>query len=181
MKNLILENDCEQDIPKELQEILKHKFKEGREIWSQFKSAYWPENRKTTLERLLRLTEEDNLVCQTVFVDWQQLEILAEVLYGFMQKGKKINFYLMVTPGLNYHIKKYLNACESNITPNTKKYDDNPKLRKEFKSEMNTKVLEVLDYHNIYDMSRFCQYEDGFEEGCTKVTSDTVKNFNEEW
>jgi hypothetical protein len=177
MKNLVLENDCEIDIPEELQEILKFKFKEGRELWTQFKCAYWPENRKETLKRLSELTPEDNLICQTVFVDWQQLEILTNVLYDFKKLKKKINFYIHVAPGLNYHIKEYLDDYKSDICPDTEEYNDSPKLRDKFKKSMNKKMLSVLDYHNVYDLHRRCKYEEHFDEYCTRVTSETIKNF----
>jgi predicted ester cyclase len=151
MKNLILENDCMQDIPKTLQRILETKFTENREYWVQFSSSYWPENRDKTFERFKTLEEGDNVVCATVFDGWQQLEIMALILASC---PKRINFYILVYD-LQGQIEEYLSVSESDITPNTAKYNDSWELRRKFKEDMNNLVKLILKIHNIYQLSRY--------------------------
>jgi hypothetical protein len=160
MKNLILENDCEQDIPEELMELIENEsiFSDGQEFWTQFKESFWPENREETMRRFMELNEDDNVLCQTVFVDWMQLELVVELLCKLKSIGKKINFHILVYPSLEEQIKEYLDEYESDITPDTDEYDDSPSLRTQFKKEMNQKLLEAIEYHNIYDLIELYHY-----------------------
>lgn len=153
------------DIPRSLQFILEKKFKENREYWTYFKEAFWPENRKDTIERLSKLTPSDNLICQTVFDGFLQLELIIELLHSFIKKDIKINFYILVGPNLVYNLEEYYEDNESRLCPENATWDD----QKKFKKKMNEKLLEVLDYHNIYDMKREAAY--GEKTGLTKITS----------
>ena len=151
MKNLILENDCMQDIPKSLQRILETKFLENREYWTQFSSSYWPEKREVTCKRFEALEEGDNIICATVFDGWQQLEIMALIL---AKCPKRINFYILIYD-LQEQIEEYLEARESDITPNTDKYNDSWELRKQYKEQMNSLVKLILKIHNVYQLSKY--------------------------
>jgi hypothetical protein len=143
------------DIPEELIRWLDRNGVENRELWTHFKQSFWPENRKATLERFAAITPEDNVYCATVFDGWMQLELMIEMLHGFIAKGKKINFHVMVAPDLHHHIKEYLEEYESELTPDTDEYDNDYKLRREFKNEMNKKLFEVIKFHNICDLERY--------------------------
>lgn len=67
--------------------------------------------------------------------------------------GKKINFYIVI-PDLKENIQDYFDEYESELTPNTEKYNDSPSLRREFKKQMDQKMIEALDYHSIYNLYR---------------------------
>ena len=152
MRNLILENDCEQDIPEELNWVLEKKFKEGREYWTQFKTAFYPENRQETIDKFLALKPEDNVICQTVFNGWLQLELVIDLLFLLKEKDVRINFYILTYPSLEEKLNEYLEAYESEIAPNTEKFNENPKLRRVFKEKMDGRLKESLEYHNVYDI-----------------------------
>ena len=100
MKNLILENDNEQDgIPKRLQSILdKGMFAEDQEFWFGFKIAFYPENRESTMKRFMTLEDGGNIICQTVFLGWMQLELVIKLLIKLKEAGKKVNFHILVPP-----------------------------------------------------------------------------------
>lgn len=154
MKNLVIENDCKQDIPRQLIRLLENepRFKDGQEFWTQFKESFWPKNREETMKRFMELTEDDNVLCQTVFVDWMQLELVAELLCKLKSIGKKINFHILVYPSLEEQVKEYLGEYESDIAPDTEEYNDSYALREQFKKEMNQKLLDAIEYHNVYDL-----------------------------
>ena len=152
-KNLILENWCEIDIPRELQRVLKDKFTENREIWTQFQTAFYPENREETKRRFAELETGDNIVCQTVFDGFMQLELMASLL-----------MLSQIKPGLNiwiYHyslqeeIERYFGKLESELTPNSDEFNDSPEKRKEFKKNMNFLVEQALKKHNVYQLSKY--------------------------
>jgi len=170
IENLILENDCEIDIPDTMQEILKHSFLENRHIWTQFKEMYWPKNRTESMEVFFNLPAGANIVTQTVFVDWQQLEIMVLVLEQMMDKNIPINLYVLIEGvGLIEKIKKYLSDYESDICPDTDEYNFSPKKREKFKQDMNKKLLKVIRFHKVYDMSRICAYKEYFQQGIKRV------------
>lgn len=154
MKNLIIENWCEQDIPRELQKEMQTKFIENREIWTQFQSSYHPKNREATIERFKALQTGDNIVCQTVFEDFQQLEIMAMILMrDDIQPG--LNFYIYIHGILDEQIQEYLDKYESDCTPLTDEYNDSPKLRREFKLKMDRLVKQTLEKHNIINATKY--------------------------
>jgi hypothetical protein len=154
MKNLILENDNEFDgIPDKLSSILETQFLENREFWFSFRTAFYPKEREETMKRFASLESGDNIICQTVFDGWMQLELVVELLIKLKEMGKKINFYIVI-PDLKENIQDYFDEYESELTPNTEEYNDSPSLRKEFKKQMDQKMVEVLDYHSIYNLYR---------------------------
>lgn len=154
MKNLILENDNEQDgIPTRLSWVLENRFLEDREFWFSFNTAFWPENREESVNRFMSLEDDGNIICQTVFDRWMQLELVVELLLKLKSVGKKINFHIHV-PDLKEDMQDYLNESESELTPDTDEYNDSHSLRIEFKRGMDKKLIEVMDYHNIYNLRK---------------------------
>lgn len=154
MKNLILENDNEFDgIPDRLKYILEDQFLENREFWFSFRTAFWPKEREETMKRFASLESGDNIICQTVFDGWMQLELVVELLLKLKVMDKKINFYIVI-PDLHENIQDYFDEYESELTPNTEEYNDSPKLRREFKKQMDQKMVDVLEYHSIYNLYR---------------------------
>lgn len=161
MKNLILENHGEIDLPEEIKDILEEgMFAEDREYWYWFFDAFYPENRENTMKRFMSLEEGGNIVCQTVFDGWMQLELVVELLVKLKELNKKVNFHIFVYSGLGSEIQEYLDEYESELVPNTEEYNDDWKLRREFKQGMNEKLREVLEYHNIYDLSNLYHYDE---------------------
>lgn len=152
MKNLILENWGMQDIPKGLQRILETDFTENREYWTQFQKSWYPENREVTTQRFVDLETGDNIICETVFEDWQQLELISLLL---MQSKIKegLNIYIKISNGLQWQIQEYFDESHSDIEDNY--YDKTPEQRMSFKNDMNKVVLGVLVKHNVYDLNRY--------------------------
>ncbi len=152
MKNLVLNNHHPQDQDKRFAKFLETHFTENQEIWDHFEDAFWAENEKETIKRFSSLKTGDNILCHTVFVDYQQLELMILLLYGFVEKGIKINVYISC-----YQLVEELNDCfneyESSICPDTKEYDDDYELRRKFKKDINEKMLKSLDFHNIYELN----------------------------
>lgn len=171
--NLIIENDrC---VPEELETILEYQFKDDRQYWYWFRESFYPENRKSTKERFFSMKNNDNLICQTVFVDFIQLELMFNMLILMMNENIRINVYVFVPPTLQEQLFRYIKKYESEITPNTKEYDDSPKLRKEFKDSMNSSLRIALSYHNVYDMTSIeaefnCDDDIKFWENCPRIT-----------
>lgn len=180
--NLILENHHKQDIPEKMQKKLETRFIENRELWLHFHEAFWPENKGESLKRFLSLTTGSNIVAQTVFVDFGQLELMAETLLLLKEKKIKINVYLSCG-GLHRQIIKYLEKNESDITPNSEEYDNSYELREAFKKEMNKKVYIAISYHKIYDMDYWDYDENGkiidiIDKRVTRKSLKTHKKFH---
>lgn len=154
MKNLVLNNYHEIDMEKSLRKFLTTNFTENQEIWCHFQTAFWPENRKETKKRFFALESNDNVICRTVFLTWQQLELMILLLSELKKKKIKLNVYISY-PDLAENLSKYYNDYESSICPNTKKYDDDPELREQFKKNMNKVFFDMLEYHNVYELSTY--------------------------
>lgn len=152
MKNLVLNNFTQHEMDEELKSILEKKFIENREIWYQFQTGFYPENREATIARFLQLEKGDNIVCQTTFLDYQQLELIAILLTdGKMPAG--LNIYIC-RPDLKEDLQEYFDKLESDITPESDKYNDSPPLRRAFKETMNNIVKATLVKHNVFHLSR---------------------------
>src|ERR1035438_4779803 len=156
MKAIVLENGFERDVPEQLMEHLK----ENKISWELFdmREKFWPKNRKATFEFFSNLPKGQLIFCQTVFVEFQQLELMIELLHKLKDK----NFTIKMVHGcLAESLLRFYDQTESSITPSElnkelekdltnkqakvifKKIDD-------FKKEINKKFLEVSDSHNIY-------------------------------
>lgn len=158
MKSLILMNNHEIDTEKDFLDLIKEQFP-GAIYWPHFQEAFWPENKKETLGRFSKLKTGDNLACHHTFVDFQQLELMANLLHAAMWDETKLNVYIM-HPALDKKIGEYLRKEESDIAPDMQVFHAYPNLRKSFKVAMNRIVREVMKYHNIYQLSK---YKDHFK------------------
>lgn len=160
MKNLILENYQSIDIPEELQRRLKVDFLEDRYLWTSFYEAFWPENRAATRSKFDELEDGGNIVAHHTVVDYQQIELMTVLLRSMYNngKGKKFNVYIM-NPSLIDILNKYLDKYESDITPGTKEYDDNPDLRAAYKELMNEYLIEMVEKTNLYRLGRGQNYD----------------------
>lgn len=147
MKNLVILNYNEFD--EQLLGVLKDQFTVNREVWNFFHEAFWPENREKSVERFYSLSNGDNIICQTVFDGFQQLELVAAVLIKLMTQEKKINFYV-INPDLKTRILEYLYQNRSDIEDSDISYEES----KRFKNEMNNMVCIALNYHNVYNLKR---------------------------
>lgn len=175
VKNLVLNNYHLMDMEKEFKDFLKKNFTENQEIWAHFQEAFWPENRKETINKFLSLKTDDNVLCRTVFDGYQQLELMVNLLSELKKQKIKLNVYIS-NPCLVKNFKDYLDKYESDITPNTQEYDDDPDLREKFKLDMNKKFLDVLSYHKIYELREFLG---GYrKEYITKITKAMLKTKN---
>lgn len=155
MKNLIIEDDHEiNGLPIRLKHILESRFKDNREVWYDFGRSYYPDNREETLSRFFSLTTGDNIVCQTVFVDFQQLEIMIDILVDMKEKYDiSVNFYIHCYD-LKEEFKRYISMMEAEFTPNTDEYNDSPNLRRQYKLDLDMKFEYVIKNHNIYELHR---------------------------
>jgi len=155
-KAIILENGFERDIPEELIGYL-----DNRKIsWQHYdmREKFWPTNRAETIDFFSSLPEGQLLVCHTVFEDFQQLELMIELLYKLKHK----KFTLKIMHGcLAEDLLKFYEEKESSITPRELEEELEGDLSDKqvnlayqkiykFKKEINTKFLEVLSSHNIY-------------------------------
>lgn len=149
MKNLVLNNyswkyEAEDDFKK----YVFDRFGSEKEIWEHFQNSYWPQNREETLNRFFSLKSGDNIITAHTFVDFQQLEIMVEILTDKrMSKGLNIHIW---NPSLEENIQEFFDKHESSITPNTQEYNDSCQLREEFKQQMNEKVKQCFEIHNVY-------------------------------
>jgi hypothetical protein len=157
MKTLVIENWQMQDIPDELQDILdKGKVYLGElDYWTSFYKAFWPENRKETYKRFLSLENGDNIIAQTVFEDFQQLELMSMLLNKLTEeKDIRLNVYIVFL-SLKDELNTFFEKAQSSITPQTPEYDDSYELRLEYKRSMNREVLNAIRNHNLYSYSRY--------------------------
>lgn len=175
MRTLIIENQHEIDIPEELQRLMGVAFKEGRELWCHFHEAFWPENRKETLGRLMQLKTNDVIVCQHVFDGYQQLELMSEVLNKLTELGEKIDVYI-VHPTLDEELNDFLDKYESSITPDTEEYDDDPDLRQAFKKSQNDKVISAVKNHRIFGVCRGWVFKISYSKSKKKFSKRKLHN-----
>ena len=152
---LVLENGFPIDVPKDL---IKHLGIRGINEWEHIdmREKFWPENRESTAKLFFGLDPTDQIYCSTVFVDYQQLELMIQLLDNV--KDKSLNIKLMVV-NLPEDFLDFLNGYESRIVPRTKKYDNDPDLRAKFKADMDKKFHRVLGRHNIYWVRSFMHEE----------------------
>ncbi len=151
MKNLVLNNYNQFDQDERFAKFLETHFTENQEKWNHFQEAFWKENKEKTLERFSSLESGDNILCHTVFDGWQQLELMLFLLHGYISKNIKLNIYISHRE-LIQTFNDFFNEYESSICPDTKEYDESPALRKKFKKDVNAKMLEVLEYHNVHEL-----------------------------
>lgn len=159
-KALILENGFEQDIPDELIEYLD----DGKIqwYWYDMRQKFWPENRDTTAKFFATLPEGQLIACHTVFEDYQQLELMIELLHKLMHK----KFTVKIMHGcLAEELMDFFQKEDSSIPPRelekplfaedstSNEIEQAYKKLKRFKKEMNIKFLEVLEAHEIYWVS----------------------------
>ncbi len=147
MKTILLENGFPIDIPEELihyceRNNIDYEYKDARFL-------FWKENRADTIKFFSELPVGQKLICSTVFDGFAQLELFIELFYGL--KHKKFEFKIM-NPSLCNNLMEFYDYYESSICPETDEYNDDPKLRTEFKLQINKKFEEVLEYHNIYQI-----------------------------
>jgi hypothetical protein len=146
MKTLVLENFGEQEIEKEVINLIKKDPRfNNHEFWFHFHESYWPENREETLKRLNTLQSGDNILCATAFDGFLQLEIMINILHEFIKQKKSINFYID-NSSLEENFIEFLNERESTLS----KDEIAPSLKKKEKEKMNKKFHECLEFHNIY-------------------------------
>ncbi len=174
MKNLVLNNYHPQDQDKRFAKFLETHFTENQETWNHFEEAFWKENEKETMTRFLSLESGDTILCHTVFVDYQQLELMILLLHGFIEKGVTINFYIS-----NFELKEtlndFFNKYESSICLDTQEYDDDYKLRRKFKNDIDSKMLSVLDFHNVYELNELNERIFEYEQPLAIRSKDIVK------
>lgn len=171
MKTLILENDWERDIPSVVKKVLEYQFLDSeKELWERFQVAYWSENREETIKRFTSLNSGDNLICGTVFLDYQQVEIMIKILSLLKEKGIKLNFYIFAQDTVRKSLAHFI------FRPIV--YVEDKKPHKKYVEQMK----EVLDYHNIYELLYESKYEcrGTFEEflnnGCIHITNELLYN-----
>lgn len=150
MKAIVLEHGFEQDIPDDLIEYLdEHKIDWQ---WFDMRERFWPKNRQSTFSFFAALPEGTEIYTHHVFVDYIYLEMMINFLH--VLKDKKFKVHIM-NYSLCENLVKYYEAYESDITPNTDEYNDSPKLRTEFKLEMNKKFIDVLQWHQLYHLTGY--------------------------
>jgi len=167
MKNIILENWGMQDIPDDLENILKYQFQENREYWTQFEWAFHKENREETLKRLATFESGDNIICQTTLTSWWQFELMIELFYSFIEKNIKLNFYIFIYGQFRNHIGRYI-------------VEDFGRFKTKEKKERNQnikKLYAVLKFHNIIEMdyeTRWKAKDDRFKDHLIRVTKKMI-------
>jgi len=154
-KALVLENGYVIDIPDTLVRYLS--LKKIKWKWYDMRQKFWPENKEKTLRFFENLPDGQMIFCHTVFEDFQQLELMIELLHKLRHK----NFTFKIMHGcLCDDLIKFLNETESSITPKELESKLEETLTDEecdvifkqiesFKTEMNKKFEEVLSHHNI--------------------------------
>lgn len=159
MKAILLENGFDIDVPKELKDYL---IDEGTS-WDHYDTrfSFWKENRAKTFDFFNNLPESQYLICSTCFDGYQQLELFVELFHKL--KHKKFKFKIM-HPSLCNDFIDFLAERESSITPDEleKKLEEDLSTVeitkvlnkiKDFKLQMNQKFFEVLEHHDIYQLS----------------------------
>lgn len=176
MKTLILENEHEDFIPKEVLAIAEKKFP-GFEKWGRFNIAFWPENREAALARLASLKDGDNLLMKHVFHGYFQLEMMIVFLDQMATRGTKLNLYLVRSLVLEELIR-YLDQEESELCPcGSKGWPMGMPACESFKKEMNIKLLRALEFHCIYDVSDLGMDRKDWQK---RITVDTINEELEE-
>jgi hypothetical protein len=133
-KNLILENGEFFDIPADLHRILKTRFQGNREYWMNFKEAHNHNNCRVTVERLQALEAGTNLIFHARFDDTDQVHFFVAVMHTIKKMGKRLNLYM-------HH---------NNIRAAFDRY-----LLIEKPEVMNVRLIEVVNYHNIFQIHEF--------------------------
>lgn len=153
MKTLVLENYCEIDLSEKMRKFMEQPEFPNVELWTLFNQAFWPENEEATGKRLMALEDNDIILTEHQFVDFQQLELMTQFLLAFNCAGKKLKVYIY-----NYSLEEifndYLNKYESDICPDTKEFLDSPDLREAFKKQMNELFIRALHNNEVYKIIR---------------------------
>lgn len=170
-KALVLENYPEDLVPKEVLRIAEAKF-DKVEVWARFAYAYYPENIDETIARFSALQNGDSLLMQHVFINYKQLERMMMFLDKCIERGIHLNLYL-VRSLLTENLLRYLRMSESEICPcGSDGWEFGNVECKNFKGEMNLRLLRVLDWHGVYEASGY--QLDTEEEWRKRVTSATL-------
>lgn len=128
----MIEKESFSNIPPAMQAILHKRFLDNREYWFNFTSSMkWTERQKT-VERLLRLQAGDNLIFHGRFDDPELISFFVAVLHNLKRLNRKLNLYIF-NENLRTAFDKYL-------------IQDKPEI-------MNERFVEVLQYHNFYQIS----------------------------
>lgn len=166
--NLILENDPTV-LNEEVRELLSWNFKEDRHVWMDFASSFkLPELKEKSLEFLLNIPADTNIIAHTVFMNYNQLELMIYILYLLKCRKKPVNVYIggcILSDDLNlYYKQQYSTFYPSN--DRTKQFGD--------KLVFNKKLEDIVNFHNIIELQyawymetkwHKCQFKITFEDG----------------
>lgn len=173
---IVLESGFLQDVPEQMMDYLSER---NITEWEHYdmRQKFWPENRESTYEFFSKIDETDIMLANTTFVDFQWLELMS--LMFCKLSSKKLTLKIQ-NPLLPKYFQKYLEKRESDITPDTKKYDDDPDLREEFKKDMNKLFLMALQIHNVYWIgSGRITNDTEFDDFLIKSEEDIVKHIKD--
>jgi len=163
-KAIVLENGFEIDIPEELIDYMNYQKIEYQ--CYDMRERFWKENRESTFKFFSELPEGQLLMCHTTFEDFQQLELIIQLLHKLKHK----HFKFMIMHGcLAEDLLKFYEETESSITPSEFEKQLEGELTDEevyaiydnihaFKTQMNEKFLEVLEVHEVYWIGGFKDY-----------------------
>lgn len=177
-KALVLENGFVQDIPKQLIRYLDREKIEWE--WYDMRTRFWPENREATFTFFSELPEGQELICNTTFDGYAQLELMIELLYKLRHK----HFTFKIEHGcLCDGLLEFLNEKESSISPREldkalegdltdEECDEVYEKLYQFKRDMNQKFFDVLQAHEVYWISR--RFDTGI--GLLKTLEDIKEN-----
>src|SRR5690242_14329118 len=112
MKTIVLENGQHQEIPEELIRYLDRNKIEWEHI--NMIGRFWPENRKETFNMFSNYPEGQEFICNTVFEDFQQLELMVELLHKLRDKKFTVKIQ---HPCLPKNLMEFYEEAESSITP----------------------------------------------------------------
>lgn len=146
MRSFILENDpSEEFIPKELREILKHRFIENRNYVFRASEVL----AESLFGFITKLKNGDNLVGQTNFHEENQIEAMAYMLIECMKLRTKVNVYLILDEekfgSLEDAFRKYIDMPEPFHTPEGWRPS-------RYKAFLNEQIGKMLDFHCVFRM-----------------------------
>lgn len=146
-RTIVLEND-NMMVATKIQELLAWKFSETEiKPWLNFGTAFAPDKREKSKQRLMELKNGDNIVVKTNLQYPIQMEWMLLVLHDLKERDVCINIYIDCKPKFSRRVNQYLSTDISEF----EKYEKSG--HSMTKEQFNRLVRETLNYHKVVQMT----------------------------
>ena len=169
-RTLVLEND-NMMVATKIQDLLAWKFSDTEiKLWLNFGTAFAPEKRDKSAQRLMELKSGDNIVVKTNLQYPIQIEWMLILLDQLKEKDIQINIYIDCKPKFSKRVNQYLSTPISEF----EKYEKSG--HSMTKEQFNRLVRSVLNYHKVIQMTgKYYLGEDFWTKSSVRLFYDEVR------